>query len=172
MINILSILFFVFSLGAFAQVAGHPGGGKDEAGKANICQEMANEASDLEKKFNKSWNKKYKISYDFYGLMDQIILESSIHYLDHLKKINHNLLTEKKNPICKNDLSHLHDYSLAKRPHYEEEIDLLKKIKANWGKGIMESKGNPFCLKKYEACSDRLEQLKLLILIYESSKKE
>jgi len=172
MIKILSMLFFVLSFGAFAQGTGHPGGGKDEVGVANVCQEMAKEASNLEKEFTKSWNKKYKSSKDFYRLLDQIIVESGIHFLNDFRKINNNLFKEKKHPICKEDLSHLNIYSLGKRPRYEEEINLLKKIKTNWEKGILESQVNPFCLKKYEDCSNHIEQLKVVILFYESNEKE
>jgi hypothetical protein len=157
-------LFFCLlftSLTAIGQHTGHPGGGPDittTPEREIVCNGFLGLSADLEEKFLKSWNKKYKSSQDFFNHVDYIVIENVIHTLGAMESLKY-----KKPHECDKNDKHLFELKLSQRPNRKAELILLKNIKESWEEG---RKG---CKEKFVDRARMQDQLNNVIKLYENS---
>lgn len=157
-----------------AQSMGHPGGGRDFMGKLALtglpkaqwmCLVNASKAQVLEKEFSKYWKKDYANN-NFFNLMDTIALHSIFKLLSKLQPL-------KSSPtyLCELNETENSLNNISSRPHYKQELKILKDLVIIWEAGIKEMKEPNQCFVHFKKRSIHLNKLKLLIKTYEKSSK-
>lgn len=161
------LLFFglLFStLTSLGQHTGHPGGGGPDSQTPEqlvTCNTFLGLSEDLEAKFLKSWNKKYKSSKDFFNLIDYIVIENLLHTLDAMEELKHKKIHE-----CNKDKKHLFELKLSQRPNRKAELFILKTIKQSW------EEGRDGCKDKFLERTRMLDQLNNVIKLYEDASRK
>jgi hypothetical protein len=159
---LLFFLFSIVSLSGLAQSTGHPGGGGPDFRTPEdliLCQGIVGTLHDLEQKFCDRWNKPYKTSNDFFALMDQILLSKSLHTLKYFKvdSLEYKFICQKvKSLNLENILNN----------RYSDELITLNKLQKEWNRAF---EYNFRCGSIFNDRIDRIEELKLLIKMYEQS---
>lgn len=148
---------------AFAQSTGHPGGGgPDSRTSENIifCQEIVGTLYNLEQKFCERWKKPYKTSNDFFALMDHILLLKSLHTLKYFKSgdLQYKYICQKVKSL------NLENVLINRHP---DELIILRKLQTEWNRAF---ENNLRCGGIFNDRRERIEELKLLIKMYEQAR--
>jgi hypothetical protein len=163
----LLTIFLMLAFAAQAQNTGHPGGGGPDGEVSEIdlaCLSASSQSQELEQKFLKSWGKKTLSTKSFHQLLDSIIIESAIHSLDKIENLKH------KRPInCSDEELHQAQMQLSKRPHYQEELSLLKEIAKHRQMGLKNVARGKKCSELFSKQAKHNEALKTVIKLYDKS---
>lgn len=168
------ILFITLLIASFqltwAQNMGHPGGGvadSDNPKFINIkCANTISRAAELEEKFMKSWEKKYKSSSDFFLLVKEL---NGKFILDDLKPLLLNS-SEIKNYVCNKDEPKKFSETLAERSDYQKQLKTLEELKLTWEIGITSIRDGNLCFKHLSDRKSEYENLVTLIKNYQKAK--